>query len=64
MGSINESNKKIKESKKNKPRLCYKNIKSKFILKKIVHYLKRNKLLVIIKHNKKIQKRLNISLND
>ena len=29
MGSINESNKKIKESKKNKPRLCYKNIKSK-----------------------------------
>ena len=41
-----------------------KNIKSDFILKKIINFMKRNKLLEILKYNKKLQKRLNININD
>ena len=38
------------------------NIKSKYILKKIFDLLQENKLLGIIRYNKKIQKRINLSI--
>ena len=41
-----------------------KNIKSDYILKKICNYLQRKKSLEIFKHNKNIQKRLKISINN
>ena len=57
-----------KSKSKNKTKQKYKgeleNIKSDYILKIILEYLKRNKLLKIIKCNKKIQKRLDKSIND
>ena len=40
------------------------NLKSNFILRKILNMIKINKSLVIMKNNKKLQKRLNISIND
>ena len=40
------------------------NLKSNFIFKKIISCMKRNKSLVIMKYNKKFQKRLNININD
>ena len=40
------------------------NIKSKYILKKIFDNLNKGQLLRIINHNMKIQKRLNININD
>ena len=40
------------------------NLKSNFILRKIFNMIKINKSLVIMKNNKKLQKRLNITLND
>ena len=40
------------------------NLKSDFIFKKIISFMKRNKSLVIMKYNKKLQKRLNININD
>ena len=39
-------------------------IKSKYILKKIFYNIKEYKYLKIIKYNKKLQNRLNISIND
>ena len=39
-------------------------IKSKFVFKKIISLMKRNKSLEIMKYNKKLQKRLNININD
>ena len=40
------------------------NIKSKYILQKIIDNLQRKKLLELFKHNKKTQNRLEISTND
>ena len=40
------------------------NIKSKFILHKILNYLLKRKLYKIIKYNKKIQQRLDLNIND
>ena len=42
----------------------FENIKSDFIFKKIISFIKRNKSLNIMKYNKKLQKRLNININD
>ena len=39
-------------------------IKSKYILQKIFSYINQNKYLEIIRHNKALQTRLNISLKD
>ena len=39
------------------------NIKSKYLIIKILDNLKRNKSLTIIKHNKKIQNKLDINKN-
>ena len=41
-----------------------KNIKNKYIIKKIFGNLKKNKALFIINHNKEIQKRLDINIED
>ena len=40
------------------------NLKSDYFLKRIFEYMKKNKSLEIIKYNKKLQKRLNLSIND
>ena len=39
-------------------------LKSIYILKKVINIMKKNKLLEIIKYNKKLQKRLNININN
>ena len=40
------------------------NLKSNLMLKKIISLMKINKSLNIMRYNKKIQKRLNININD
>ena len=40
------------------------NLKSNFILRKLFNMIKENKLLSIMKYNKKLQKRLNININN
>ena len=52
------------ESKQIKIKNHFKNRKSIFILKKIFNIIIKNKLLDIMKYNKKLQKRLNLSIND
>ena len=42
----------------------FENLKSDFIFKKIISFMERNKSLSIMKYNKKLQKRLNISINE
>ena len=52
------------EKLKTKSKVGFENLKSNFIFKKILEYMKKNKSLEIIKYNKKLQKRLNLSIND
>ena len=52
------------EAIKNNSNNNLENIKSIFILKEIFHNLQKHKWLNIIKYNKKIQRRINITLND
>ena len=60
-----ESNKEKGESKKIKTKVIFIDIKSKYIIKKILFdYLYITKSLDIIKYNKKIQKRIDININD
>ena len=40
------------------------NLKSDYFLRRIFEYINRNKSLEIIKYNKRLQKRLNLSIND
>ena len=40
------------------------NLKSKYILKLVSHFLERNKFLNLIKYNKKLQTKLDLSFND
>ena len=40
----------------NKQKNEFENIKSDFIFKKIIRFIKRNKSLVIMKYNKKLKK--------
>ena len=54
-------NKKLKQTKSN---ACLENVTSNFIFKKIFEYMKKNKSLEIMKYNKRLQKRLNLSIND
>ena len=51
-------NEQLKESK------YFEKLKSDFILRKIINIIKRNKSLEIMKYNKKLQKRLNININN
>ena len=57
----------IKDEKLNQiktTKFHFSNLKSDFIFKKIIMLMKRNKSLSIMKYNKKLQKRLNININD
>ena len=40
------------------------NIKSNYLLKNMFDYIKKNEFLEIIKYNKKLQKRTNLSIKD
>ena len=60
MASNNISPSNNKEIKQN----LFENIKSDYFLEKTFELLKKNGKLKIIKYNKKIQKRLNLSIND
>ena len=42
----------------------FRKLKSNFILKKIFNIMNKNKLLLIVKYNKKLQNRLNLSIKD
>ena len=64
MGSQNESNERKGELKQIKPTFILNNIKSNYILKYIFDFMKKNKFLEFIKHNKIIQKKLNITIKD
>ena len=48
----------------NEQKTEFENLKSDFIFKKIISFMERNKSLNIMKYNKKLQKRLNININD
>ena len=48
----------------NEPKKYFENLKSNCFLIKLFDIIKKNKSLTIIKYNKKIQKILNISIND
>ena len=52
------------KSIKNKDNACLNNIKSKFILKKIIAHIEEKKFMKIIQHNKNLQNRLNLNNND
>ena len=49
---------------KNEQKTEFEKLRNDFIFEKIIMFMKRNKSLVIMKYNKKLQKRLNISIND
>ena len=64
MDSNIEINEEKKELKLSKSKITFINIKSIYFLQKIFDYLKMPKSLEIIKYNKNIQNRLNISINN
>ena len=49
---------------KNEQKNILEKLKSGYILRKVFDIIKINKSLVIMKYNKKLQKRLNININD
>ena len=53
-----------KEKLNIKSKVDLKDLKSIFILKKVLSYMKKNKSLTIIKYNKTLQKKLNLNIND
>ena len=59
---INKENNKENESAKPNP--IIENIKSKYILSKIYDFISKKKKLEIVRYNKRIQKRLNLSIKD
>ena len=62
--SINVSKENNKEKENAKPNPILENIKSRYILSKIYDNMPKKKKLEIIKYNKKIQNRLNLSIKD
>jgi len=62
--SINTSKENNKENESTKPNPVIDNIKSRYILSKIYDNMTIKKKLEIVKHNKKIQNRINLSVND
>ena len=64
MNSENISNKLKKELNINKSKVNLENLRSDYFLQRIFDNIKRNRSLEIIKNNKQIQKRLNISIKD
>ena len=53
-----------KRIKEKKSKVNFEKIKSDFFIRKLFDYMKKNKSLEIIKYNKRLQKRLNLSIND
>ena len=64
MSSINASKENNKENESAKPNPIIDNIKSRYILSKIYDNMTKKKKLQIVKYNKKIQNRINLSVND
>ena len=64
MDSKNISQNKNEENKHIEFNGNFKKIKSDYFLQNLFNYLQKNKSLEIIKYNKKIQNRLNISIKD
>ena len=62
--SINASKENNKENESAKPNPIIENIKSRYILSKIYNNMTKKKKLEIVKYNKKIQKRINLSIKD
>ena len=62
--SINASKENNKENESAKPNPIIENIKSRYILSKIYNNMTKKKKLEIVKYNKRIQNRLNLSAND
>ena len=65
MGSnINASKENNKENESAKPNPIIENIKSRYILSKIYENMTKKKKLEIVKYNKKIQNRINLSVKN
>ena len=62
--SINVSKENNKENESAKPNPIIENIKSRYILSKIYDNMTIKKKLKIVKHNKRIQNRLNLDVKD
>ena len=62
--SINASKENNKENESARPNPIIENIKSIYILSKIYSIMSKKKKLEIVKYNKKIQNRINLSVND
>ena len=62
--SINVSKENNKENESAKPNPIIDNIKSRYILSKIYNNMTIKKKLEIVKYNKKLQNRTNLSIND
>ena len=62
--SINVSKENNKENENAKPNPITEKIKSDYFLRKLYDNMPKKKKLVIVKYNKKIQNRLNLSVND
>ena len=62
--SINESKENNKENESAKPNPNIENIKSRYILSKIIDNMPKKIKLEIVRYNKKIQNILNLSVND
>jgi len=64
MGLNNKKNERVEEKKKIKSKASLTKLKCDFFLERIFNNMKTNKSLEIIKYNKKIQKILNLTIND
>ena len=64
MNSSSELSKEKAESNKIESKNILTNLKSNYILKKLFHNLMKKKYLDIIKYNKKIKERINLSIKD
>ena len=62
--SINESKENNKENESAKTNPITENIKSRYILSKIFGNMTKKKKLEIVKYNKRIQNRINLSVKD
>ena len=64
MNSSSELSKEKTESNKTESKDIFKNLKNDYFLQKLFHNLLKKKSLYIIKYNKKIKERINISIKD
>ena len=64
MNSSSELNKEKTESNKIESKDIFKNSKNDFFLQKLFNHLLKKKILDIIKYNKNIKERINISIKD